>query len=204
MMINNSVMTKENHKDISDLHPELNATYYSDWYTDVEADQLMKELLFLPWETEEIKMFGKIITVPRKVLWVADEGVNYKNSGKEHYPKKWNRELSKIRKRLEKEISSFNSVLCNLYHDGRDYMGWHQDNEPELGQRPTIASLTFGAERKFQFRHRITKEKVEITLTHGSLLVMYGNSQDLWQHALPKMLRVKDPRINLTFRNIQI
>lgn len=123
------------------------------------------------------------------------------------HPQHWLSELDELRKLLEGRLGlRFNSVLANLYRDGHDSMGWHSDNEPELGDEPAIASISLGAERDFLIRNcdrRAAAEKHVIPLTHGSLLLMQGKSQQDWQHALPKRRKVLAPRINLTFRLIQ-
>ncbi|MGB5120416.1 MAG: alpha-ketoglutarate-dependent dioxygenase AlkB, partial [Vibrio fluvialis] len=115
----------------------------------------------------------------------------------------WTPMLADLKQRCELlACQAFNSVLANLYRDGQDSMGWHQDNEPELGQQPVIASLSLGETRRFVLRHLHSKEKLELPLSHGSLLIMAGNTQHFWQHCVPKTVRTLEPRINLTFRLI--
>ena len=139
----------------------------------------------------------------RKSAWYGDSGASYAYSGIRREPLPWTPELLTIKETCEEVANaSFNSVLCNLYHDGNDGMGWHADDERELGFEPIIASISFGADRKFSFKHRITKERIDIRLAHGSMLIMRGQSQHAWLHALPKSKKVLEPRINLTFRNI--
>jgi alkylated DNA repair dioxygenase AlkB len=146
-------------------------------------------------------MFGKKIVVPRKVAWFGEKEALYNYSGVLHHPIQWLLPLKYIQEKLkqEKYIES-NSALCNFYRDGQDYMGWHQDNEKELGKSPVIASISLGASRRFVFREKQTKETYSIILTQGSLLIMKNGCQKQWQHSLPKMSRVKERRINLTFR----
>ena len=116
----------------------------------------------------------------------------------------WDKQLQQLRIRLEQQLEhQFNSVLANLYRDGHDYMGWHSDNEPELGSEPIIASISLGASRPLQFRHKKSKQKYELELEPGSLLIMHGQTQSTWQHCLPKRRKVTEARINLTFRYIQ-
>lgn len=157
----------------------------------------------LAWSPDTVKMFGKTLTLNRKSAWYGDVDASYAYSGIRREPLPWTTELLMIKNTCEEASNTpFNSVLCNLYHDGNDGMGWHADDERELGIQPIIASISFGAERKFSFRHRISKERIDIMLAHGSMLIMRGQSQHAWQHALPKSKKVNGPRINLTFRNI--
>jgi alkylated DNA repair dioxygenase AlkB len=158
----------------------------------------------IPWEQHYIRLFGKKVAQPRLSAWYGDPGTAYTYSGLQLEPLAWNSLLLQIKMRLEEVCpSNFTSVLLNLYRDGQDYMGWHRDNETELGVQPVIASLSFGAERRFVFRHfRDEQLRVAITLSSGSLLVMKGDTQQHWQHQLPKSAKVLEPRINLTFRKI--
>ena len=157
----------------------------------------------IAWSNDTVKMFGKTLTLHRKSAWYGDSGAAYSYSGIRREPLQWTEELLMIKKSCE-EVSNatFNSVLCNYYHDGKDGMGWHCDDERELGKEPIIVSVSFGAERIFAFKHRNSKERINIRLEHGSMLIMRGQTQHSWQHALPKSTIVHEPRINLTFRNI--
>ena len=157
----------------------------------------------IAWSNDTVKMFGKTLTLNRKSAWYGDPGAAYSYSGIRREPLQWTEELLMIKKSCE-EVSNatFNSVLCNYYHDGKDGMGWHCDDERELGKEPIIASVSFGAERIFAFKHRNSKERINIRLEHGSMLIMRGQTQHSCQHALPKSTIVHEPRINLTFRNI--
>jgi alkylated DNA repair dioxygenase AlkB len=165
---------------------------------------LQKEIA---WKQEPIVIFGKKILQPRLTAWLGDEGTTYRYSGLTMHPQKWTPSILEIKNKIE-AISNgvkFNSVLLNLYRDGQDSMGWHRDNEKELGPNPTIGSVTFGAERKFIFRHYQEKNlKKEVALTNGSYLVMKGETQHHWQHALPKVSQATGVRINLTFRRLLI
>lgn len=171
-----------------------------------EADRYYRELLaHIAWRQERIRMFGKWVDQPRRIAWHGDPGKRYTYSGLQLEPAPWTPLLAEIRDQLTSfSGATFNSVLLNLYHDGRDSMGWHSDDEPELGEYPVIASLSLGATRRFRFRHRSDKtlSPVGIDLTHGSLLLMQGATQHHWQHCLPKTARQVSPRINLTFRVI--
>lgn len=155
------------------------------------------------WSQDELLMFGKRIVTSRKVAWFGDleYQYSYSNSIKNALP--WTPELLLIKNLVElKTGEKFNSCLLNLYHNGNEGMGWHQDNEKELDENPVIASLSLGAARKFSFKHIKSKQKVDITLQSGSLILMKAETQEKWLHSLPKTTKVKTPRINLTFRNI--
>ena len=155
------------------------------------------------WEQDELVMFGKRIITARKVAWFGDLKYQYSYSSTIKKALAWTPELLALKNLIElKTGEKFNSCLLNLYHNGNEGMGWHQDNEKELGENPVIASLSLGAERKFSFKHIITKQKVDIILQSGSLILMKGETQEKWLHSLPKTTKVKTPRINLTFRNI--
>lgn len=153
------------------------------------------------WKQESINMYGRRLPFPRLIAWYGDDQKPYSFSGVTLKPVPWLPELIEIKNRIEPIAKvSFNRVLLNLYRDGRDSVGWHADAEPELGKNPVIASVSFGATRKFQLRHMQTKEKIELELTHGSLLVMMGEMQHFWQHQIPKTSRPVGERINLTYR----
>jgi len=159
--------------------------------------------LTVPWKSDEVVIFGKRIVTARKVAWFGDPEFAYTYSGSTKQPLPWTRELKALRELVEKPSGeTFNSCLLNLYHNGGEGMGWHSDDEREIERDSAIASLSFGAERRFLFRHKETKEKVELTLENGSLLVMKGETQRHWQHQLPKMAKITTPRINLTFRKM--
>jgi alkylated DNA repair dioxygenase AlkB len=158
----------------------------------------------LDWEEREIMMFGRPVLQPRLVDWYADSGVTYRYSGITLGPRALPAPLDELRGRLDREFGAdFNSVLCNAYRDGQDSMGWHADDEPELGLEPVIASLNLGATRRFRVRPRGGGESFSIDLEGGSLLMMSGRSQSDWQHAIPKTRRDVGPRINLTFRAVR-
>lgn len=169
-----------------------------------EADRLLHRLSeTLPWEETSLVMFGREVAEPRLSVWIADPGVVYGYSGRERLVHPWTGELAEIRQMCEKTTGArFNGVLANLYRDGRDHMGWHADDEASLGPEPVIASVSLGAERRFDLRHRSTGETVSCRLTHGSLLVMSGLSQACWKHRVPRSTRVGAPRVNLTFRRV--
>jgi alkylated DNA repair dioxygenase AlkB len=177
--------------------------FFTDAFDAGLADQLFRDLRQeIDWRQEDIVMFGQRRRVPRLVAWHGDAGADYRYSGVLHRPEPWTPTLQRIRHRVE-ELSGrrFNAVLLNLYRDGRDGMGWHADNEPELGPDPAIASVSLGATRRFRMRHRRHRLQVlDIDLGHGSLLLMQAATQHHWVHALPKTTRPVGERINLTFR----
>lgn len=157
------------------------------------------------WYHDEILMYGKKIKTARKVAWFADSNLKYSYANTEKKAIFWTPELLELKQQVElKTGEQFNSCLLNLYHNGSEGMGWHQDNEYELGNNPVIASLSFGAARKFVFKHVITKQKVTLLLENGSLIVMKGQTQQKWLHCLPKTTKKILPRINLTFRKIYV
>ena len=174
-----------------------------------DSARLFRELeAAVPWRQESIVMFGRTVPVPRLQSWHGDSGARYRYSGLLLEPLPWLPPLVEIRSLLTARRPEilFNSVLVNLYRDGSDSMGWHSDDEPELGDEPEIASVSLGATRTFQFRHRSDRERprIDLDLTDGSLLWMSGSTQREWQHALPKRRGMNAPgaRINLTFRQI--
>jgi alkylated DNA repair dioxygenase AlkB len=168
---------------------------------DALFDALHREV---PWEQHRLKIFGRDVGSPRLSCWIGDEGTAYKYSGTLFEPHAWTPSLAVLRDELAARFElRFNSVLANLYRDGHDSMGWHSDDEPELGREPVIASLSFGAVRRFRFRSRETKRvSLALDLASGSLLVMRGATQRLYHHDLPKTARA-GARINLTFRTIR-
>ncbi len=159
----------------------------------------------IAWRQEKIRMFGRQIDQPRLTAWYADAGKAYTYSGLTWEPLPWLPDLSELRSQLEKLTgAAFNSVLLNLYRNGQDSMGWHADDEPELGRNPIIASVSLGQERTFSFRHKQQKDlKQQLVLPSGSLLLMAGPTQHFWHHQLPKTTKPLQPRINLTFRFIE-
>lgn len=157
------------------------------------------------WKQPNVKVFGKIYPTPRLVAWYGDTGIRYKYSGLVHKAETWNTELYSLKKDLNLLIpeSNFNSVLLNYYRNGDDKMGWHADNEKELGLRPVIASLNIGATRRFDLRQKNDKnQKQSIYLENGDLLIMADETQEYWHHQVPKEKKVQCERINLTFRKI--
>jgi alkylated DNA repair dioxygenase AlkB len=170
------------------------------FYAQDDADMLLITLRDeTPWKQEQSR-FGPF---PRLTAWYADRGLTYTYSGVTHQALEWTPTLAEVRRRvIESAQTPFNSLLLNLYRDGQDSIGFHADNEPELGVNPSIASISFGGVRQFVLKHTATKEKVTFDLAHGSLLVMGGACQHHWLHGVPKAKAKVEPRINLTFRKI--
>ena len=155
------------------------------------------------WEKDEVIIFGKRITTKRKVAWYGDSEYLYTYSNTTKRALAWTKELSELKQIVEElAVIKFNSCLLNLYHNGNEGLGWHSDDEESLGKNNTIASLSFGAERKFLFKHKQTKQIVSLVLEDGSLLIMKDATQRNWLHSLPKSKNITQPRINLTFRTI--
>ena len=196
-------MTLFDRGDVRQLLPyEGEVWYHTDVFTVTEARQHLAALIDeTPWESRNIVLFGREVPQPRLACWYGDRAYTY--SGLTLEPREFTprlRELAEIATTFAGR--SFNTVLANLYRDGRDSMGWHADDERELGSEPVIASLSFGAVRRFRFRHRDSREVVEVALEPGSVLVMRGLTQHCWMHDLPKTTKVTEPRVNLTFRHI--
>lgn len=179
--------------------------YIPSFFNKLKADLYFKNLLDkIDWKQEEMKIYGKIIKFPRLTAWYGENDKPYSFSGITLHPNSWTNELLEIKQEIESLCNiTFNSVLLNLYRDGSDSISWHTDAEEELGQNPVIASVNFGATRKFQLRHQTTKEKIQLELSNGSLLIMQGELQHYWQHQVPKTNLKIGPRINLTFRVIK-
>jgi len=177
------------------------------FYTSAEADRWFEVLMQeTPWRQDTIKVWGKSHAQPRLTAWYADPGRAYSYSGITMQPLVWTSALSQIKDAMEDAVGvQFNSVLINLYRDQHDSVGWHSDNEPELGKNPVIASLSLGATRTFKLKHKSDKQQkpLALALTHGSLLIMGGSTQECWQHAVEKERTAIQARINLTFRNIK-
>jgi alkylated DNA repair dioxygenase AlkB len=177
------------------------------WLHAAEADRRLAELLAeVPWKQEHITLFGRRHAMPRLSCWMADPGCDYRYSDLQNVIEPWCHAASELRERVSAELGCrFNSLLLNLYRDGRDAMGWHSDDEPELDAGAPIASLSLGAARTFRFRSRSPDgpRPVALELGHGELVVMDAPTQEHWQHALPRRLRVRSPRVNLTFRVVR-
>ena len=189
-----------------ELMPDGEVAIYRNFFNKVESDQIFQELLSkIKWRQDKMKLYGKEFELPRLTAWYGDDGKSYTFSRIPMNPDAWTHTLLSVKSRIEEVTQAkFNSVLLNLYRSGKDGVSWHSDDEPELGKNPMIASVSFGETRRFQLRHKLDKslDKVEITLTHGSLLIMKGSTQHFWQHQIPKSAKSLRERINLTFRII--
>lgn len=178
--------------------------YYGKVMSLDQADYYYEQLLKnIEWKNDEAIIFGKHIITKRKVAWYGDEEYEYKYSNITKKALLWTKELKELKSLIE-QISgeTFNSCLLNLYHNGDEGMAWHSDGETDLKKDGAIASVSFGAERKFSFKHKETKETISLILEHGSLLIMAGKTQTNWLHRLPPTKRAFNPRVNLTFRTI--
>jgi len=185
------------------LSGDGSALLVPEFLSEERADAAFAELLSTnSWEQQNLLMYGKIVEEPRLSTWHS-EGQSYTYSGRTRHPQPWTPLLRNIREHCEEQTGhTFNGVLVNYYRDGNDHLGWHSDDELINGSEPLIASISLGAERRFDMRHRVTGEVVSTPLGHGSLLVMSGLSQKCWEHRIPKIPHLGDPRVNLTFRRL--
>jgi alkylated DNA repair dioxygenase AlkB len=185
--------------------PGAEILFYPDWLEPSLADSLMKVARGkVRWECHRIKIFGREVDSPRLSCWIGDSDASYVYSQTRFEPHPWLPELQLVRERLQDEFDCrLNSVLANLYRHGQDSMGWHSDDEPELGPQPLIASISLGATRRFSFKAKTPDAKAQhLELMHGSLLLMCGDTQKNYRHALAKTAKPTGERINLTYRNI--
>jgi len=186
------------------LPKEGMVNYYGKIFDRRDADFFYEKLLNeITWENDQAVIFGKLIITKRKVAWYGEKPFEYTYSNITKTALPWTKELLALKQKAE-ELSgeTFNSCLLNLYHSGDEGMAWHSDGEKDLKKNGAIASLSFGAERKFAFKHKIDKTTISINLEHGSLLIMTGTTQTHWLHRLPPTKKVQKSRINLTFRTI--
>ncbi|MGR9115574.1 MAG: alpha-ketoglutarate-dependent dioxygenase AlkB family protein [Gammaproteobacteria bacterium] len=174
------------------------------FYDTSDSDALYRRLLHEQnWPDNRYTVAGRRFVLPRLQTWHADPGIVYSYSNNLLQTRTWTPLLNAIKVKVEAQLNySFNSVLVNLYRNGEDYVGWHADDEPELGRQPFIASVTFGAEREFAFRHKRTSEHGSIILRNGTLLVMEPEFQHQWLHSIPLNHLINQGRINLTFRKV--
>jgi alkylated DNA repair dioxygenase AlkB len=178
--------------------------YYPTFLSILEAKQLQEKFTHsIPWESDVVQLFGKTISMRRKMAWFAEDKRAYSYAGSIKMSNPWTNELLDLKTRIETHLKlPFNGCLLNFYHDGTDGMGWHADDEKSIQPNSCIASISLGASRHFDFKHRQTGQKVRIQLQTGSLLVMQDETQQHWLHALPKTTKVQAPRVNLTFRQM--
>lgn len=176
-----------------------------DWMEPAAADVMLATLTAsIPWENHPVRLFGREIPAPRLSCWMGDADARYRYSGIDRAACAWLPAIAALRDRLRVQLGvDFNSVLANLYRDGSDAMGWHADDEPELGEAPVIASVSLGATRRFHLRAREGEARLALDLPHGSLLVMAGGTQAAYRHALSRTRRAVGPRLNLTFRLVR-
>lgn len=187
--------------------PDAELFLYENFFSLEESNRLFNSLKEnIKWQQDHIKIYDKLLDLPRLTAWYGDNNKTYTYSGISMNPHSWNDDLLFIKERIEKESGvTFTSCLLNYYRTGKDSVGWHQDNEKELGKNPTIASVSFGDTRTFQLKHIKIKDlkKIDIPLDHGSFLLMKGTIQHFWKHQIPKTRQNVGPRINLTFRIIK-
>jgi alkylated DNA repair dioxygenase AlkB len=179
--------------------------YYGKLFSAKQANEYFESLLnAIEWRNDEAIIFGKLIVTKRKVAWYGDLDFEYTYSNTTKKALPWTAELLELKAIVEERTNeTFNSCLLNLYHSGDEGMAWHSDGEKDLKKNGAIASLSFGAERKFSFKHKVEKTNISLVLEHGSLLVMKGTTQTHWLHRLPPTKMATKPRINLTFRTIE-
>jgi alkylated DNA repair dioxygenase AlkB len=193
------------HSSVPLLLPDADVRLWRQAIPRDEADAWFDELSrTIDWRTEEVLIYGQLRTVPRLVAWHGEPNASYSYSGTLHEPQPWTPLLTQIRTRVEfLTAHTYNSVLLNRYRDGSDGMGWHADDEPELGREPAIASLSLGETRRFRLRHRRRRETgIDLELGHGDLLLMAGMTQHAYLHAVPKTKRAVSVRLNLTWRRV--
>ncbi len=206
-----SILTRQPHSDNQQYPqqhfslPDASLTLWPDWLARHSADTLLLQLQHeLAWRRDSIMLFGKQVDIPRTQVWMGEPHCSYRYSGTTFTPVSWHPAVQALAQQVSAFLQQpFNCVLLNLYADGQQHMGWHADNERELGDDPVIASLSLGATRRFDLKHRQHNWQLAVDLTPGSLLLMAGRCQHCWLHRLPKQSTVVSPRLNLTFRYIK-
>lgn len=208
MLIQTSLFTSDKSPRLI-LNDDGKVTLYEDFFSQAESNEIFKTLLDeIEWTQEYIRMYGKSMPIPRLTAWYGDKDKPYTYSGIAMTPKEWHPVLLDIKNRIEGASDRvFNSVLLNYYRDGNDSVAWHSDDEPELGENPSIGSVSFGETRKFSLKHKNPehpnhKKNIDIQLTGGSFLLMDGECQSFWLHQIAKTKKRVGARINLTFRFI--
>lgn len=184
--------------------PNADVVLYERIFDKARSDNYFAELSdTAAWKQEKIRLYGKLVDLPRLTAWYGEEGKSYTYSGITVSPEPWTSTLLEIKKAIEAVSAvTFNSVLLNKYKNERDSVAWHSDDEPELGQNPVIGSVSFGETRTFQFKHKKSGLRKKLILSHGSYLLMRGTTQHHWLHQIPKQTARRSSRINLTFRVI--
>jgi len=178
--------------------------YHGKIFNTEKANYYLNRLLHhIEWKHDEAVIFGKLIITARKAAWYGDDGFYYTYSNRTKQALPWTGDLLELKTIAEHTSgATYNSCLLNLYHHGGEGVGWHSDDEKALAENAAIASLSFGAERKFSFKHKHISQSASVLLEHGSLLVMKGTTQSNWLHCIPKSKRITKPRVNLTFRKM--
>lgn len=204
-----SILTRQQHSDNQQYLkqqfclPDAEISLWPDWLGQ-QSQMLLQLQQQLAWSQDSITLFGKAVKIPRQQVWMGDPHCHYRYSGTRFAPQPWHPLVLSLTKQVSRFLAQpFNCVLLNLYANGQQHMGWHADNEPELGDDPIIASLSLGATRRFDLKHRHNDWQLSLNLTPGSLMLMSGNCQQYWLHRLPKQSSVQTARINLTFRYIK-
>lgn len=183
--------------------PDATLRWWPGVFAGAHSDELMRHLDLLPWQKPSIRMFGRMVPIPRQQIWIGDAHCSYRYSGVLFQPLPWTSPLQAVANQIAQLTGArFNCVLLNRYQNGAEHMGWHSDDEPELGHNPIIASVSFGQLRRFDIRHKDLGCHLQFNLGHGDLLLMAGDCQQYWQHALPKQSKAAGTRYNLTFRYI--
>ncbi|MFN0291860.1 alpha-ketoglutarate-dependent dioxygenase AlkB family protein [Pedobacter helvus] len=193
------------HSPLTNLLPkDGTVNYYGTIFSKADADFYYERLLNdMAWENDQAIIFGKLITTKRKVAWYGEKPFEYTYSNIKKIALPWTEELLALKQKVEEHSGeTFNSCLLNLYHNGNEGMAWHSDGEKDLKKNGAIASISFGAERKFAFKHKVDKTTVSLQLAHGCLLIMKDETQTHWLHRLPPTKMISKPRVNLTFRTI--
>ncbi len=203
-MMTGDLFAQLNDSQANQLPQDGEVYYYGVIFKANDADNYFRQLLSeINWQPDQARIGGKLIETARKVAWHGDEAFRYRYSGVQKVAMPWTTTLQAIKQTIEQHSkTTYNSCLLNLYHNGNEGMAWHSDGEKDLKPGAAISSVSFGAERRFLFKHKQNKEKVVITLAHGSLLIMQGETQKNWLHRLPPTVKVTEPRINFTFRTI--
>lgn len=184
--------------------PDAELQFWPGFLEAEPAQQLLQTLMLeLPWQQPSIQIYGRNVKIPRQQVWMGEAHCCYRYSGTTFQPQPWHPAVQQLAQQLSEQLAlPFNCVLLNLYQGGGEHMGWHADDEPELGVAPKIASISLGQSRRFDLKHRHLDCQLQLALTHGSLLLMAGRCQQSWLHRLPKQAKATATRLNLTFRYI--
>lgn len=184
--------------------PGARLQYWPEWLQAKDAERCFELLQSdLDWQQPELRLYGRSVPIPRRQVWMGDAHCSYRYSGLLFEPVPWHPLVLQLTNQLNQQTGlGFNAVLLNWYANGQEHMGWHSDDEPELGRAPQIASLSLGEERWFELSHKTQGMQFKLMLQHGSLLLMGGDCQRFWRHRVAKMAKAQQGRINLTFRKM--